>query len=70
MMVCVSRYETERCLFQNVNADAVGLRKALDDLTLDKSSLESQFESLTEELAYRKKNHEEVKKCTFHIHIC
>ncbi|XP_073463161.1 keratin, type I cytoskeletal 12-like [Aquarana catesbeiana] len=56
------KYETERCLFQNVNADAVGLRKALDDLTLDKSSLESQFESLTEELAYRKKNHEEETK--------
>ncbi|XP_040185929.1 keratin, type I cytoskeletal 10-like [Rana temporaria] len=56
------KYETERCLFQNVDADATGLRKALDDLTLDKASLESQFESLTEELAYRKRNHEEETK--------
>ncbi|XP_061103742.1 keratin 98 [Conger conger] len=53
------KFDTERVMRQTVEADITGLRKLLDDLNLNRSDLEMQFEALNAERISMNRNHEE-----------
>ncbi|XP_016121941.1 keratin, type I cytoskeletal 18-like [Sinocyclocheilus grahami] len=54
------KFESEQAMRQGVEQDLGRLRKMLDDTHMGRMHLESQIESMREELAFLKKSHEEV----------
>ncbi|XP_062994806.1 keratin, type I cytoskeletal 19-like [Elgaria multicarinata webbii] len=58
-----TKFETECCLRQNVEADINGLHQILDQLTACRSDLDVQCENLQDELCCLKKNHQEEITC-------
>ncbi|XP_076870754.1 keratin, type I cytoskeletal 18b [Brachyhypopomus gauderio] len=52
------KFENEMAIRQSVEADIVGLRKLIDDTNVGRMNVEGEIETLKEELAFLKKNHD------------
>ncbi|KAK9529294.1 hypothetical protein VZT92_013398 [Zoarces viviparus] len=52
------KFDNEIAIRQSVEADIAGLKKLIDDTNMTRINIESEIESVKEELAFLKKNHE------------
>ncbi|XP_076123917.1 keratin, type I cytoskeletal 18b [Alosa pseudoharengus] len=64
------KYESELAIRQSVEGDIAGLKKVIDDTNLGRMNIESEIESVREELAFLQKNHDnEVSDLTRQISL-
>ncbi|XP_041945510.1 keratin, type I cytoskeletal 18b [Alosa sapidissima] len=64
------KYESELAIRQSVEGDIAGLKKVIDDTNLGRMNIESEIESVREELAFLQKNHDnEVTDLTRQISL-
>ncbi len=61
------RFDNEMAIRQSVEADIAGLKKVIDDTNITRMNIESEIEAVREELAFLRKNHENVS--LLHIQI-
>lgn len=54
------RFDNETAIRQSVEADIGGLKRVIDDTNMARMNIESEIEAVREELAFLKKNHENV----------
>lgn len=62
------RFDNETAIRQSVEADIAGLKKVIDDTNMNRMNIEGEIETVREELAYLKKNHENVSQSA-HTHM-
>lgn len=60
MSVHAHRFDNEMAIRQSVEADIAGLKRVIDDTNMTRMNIESEIEAVREELAFLKKNHENV----------
>lgn len=58
----IYRFDNEMAIRQSVEADIAGLKKVIDDTNMSRMNIESEIEAVKEELAFLKKNHENVRQ--------
>lgn len=63
-----NRFDNETAIRQSVEADIAGLKKVIDDTNMNRMNIEGEIEAVREELAYLKKNHENVSHRRVHTH--
>lgn len=61
------RFDNETAIRQSVEADIAGLKKVIDDTNMTRMNIESEIEAVREELAFLKKNHENVSLQYIHM---
>lgn len=62
------RFDNEMAIRQSVEADIAGLKKVIDDTNMTRMNIESEIEAVREELAFLKKNHENVSHILINHH--
>ncbi|RXM31133.1 Keratin, type I cytoskeletal 18 [Acipenser ruthenus] len=63
------KFESEYSIRQSVESDIIGLRKVIDDTNMGRMNLESEIESLKEELIFIKQNHNQIAQSGVQVDV-